>query len=434
MNTANLLAEPRALNDGDIITDQALAALHNTPVPARRPQRSAPAAAPDVPPTALARPSRADPRVRAQARAWLAANADRFQPQDPGEGALLHAVETSALVRPPIPARAAGLDAELAELYLMLARHWIATTTASGDPRYLNAALKLTAVSVLTGRAEPRLAEAALHDALDAVAALSIPPGAPPAPKQPAPHPAALDHRARIAVLAGEGSKGLALFRTAADDADVPLAGILLHRGEPDATAADSCYAQAWYPPPRTRTAAARGAPHPVPARTRPTAVIAHRDWYAAAEQLRRWNTDLIVLLGMDVVPEAVLHAARLGAINAHNGALPAYRGMDAVAWALLAGASPTCTIHLAVADVDAGDILAERPVPADSPDLRQAMKNTQIELLITVCAHLAATGTLPAARAQTGTPRRHYRMHPALRRVLDQTAPPSLSPEGAAR
>jgi folate-dependent phosphoribosylglycinamide formyltransferase PurN len=93
---------------------------------------------------------------------------------------------------------------------------------------------------------------------------------------------------------------------------------------------------------------------------------------------------------------------------------------MDAVAWAILAQDPIVCSVHHVTADVDAGNVLAARTVPTSTPDLRQGVKDAQLELLVDVCRHVAVTGTLPAGQPQTGCARSYYRMHPALRHLLD--------------
>jgi methionyl-tRNA formyltransferase len=129
-----------------------------------------------------------------------------------------------------------------------------------------------------------------------------------------------------------------------------------------------------------------------------------------------------VILAGMPVVPAAVLATARLGVINAHNGALPAYRGMDAVGWALLNGDSVTCTVHIARPAVDAGEVIADLGVPpAPAGTLRSRVKDAQVTLLLDAAAFTARHGRLPAAAPQrAGAGRHYYRMHPHLKRLLD--------------
>ncbi|RGD59428.1 hypothetical protein DR950_17965 [Kitasatospora xanthocidica] len=382
---------------------------------------------PSGPPLLIARPSLADGHTRAAARSWLAARAGHYRAADPGDEALLHAVETSALGRPPIEAVARAIGADLADVYLQLARHWLDLAQGSADPRYLNAALKLLSVCLIAPLPATELAADTLARSLEALDTLTVHPPRPVGRRLPPVAETATKEPAtmlepRIAVLAGQSSRGLAQFLAAARN--LPITGVVLHEAGQRAEPPDSAYASAWYPAPGSTPP--RPAPEPS---TVPHQRAAHRDWSTIAAHLADWRTDLLVLIGMDVVPATVLAVPGLGTINAHNGTLPGYRGMDAVAWAVLAGDPVECSVHHVTADVDAGHVLAAREVPTGTPDLRQAVKDTQLELLTDVCRHVAATGILPAGQPQTGTPRRHYRMHPALRQRLD-TAP---RPNGSA-
>jgi natural product biosynthesis luciferase-like monooxygenase protein len=64
----------------------------------------------------------------------------------------------------------------------------------------------------------------------------------------------------------------------------------------------------------------------------------------------------------LSVIPEAVLSRAGQGAVNFHDGPLPAYAGLNAPVWALLNGeGSHGITWHLMESGVDEGDILEQR-------------------------------------------------------------------------
>ncbi|MFB8086913.1 formyltransferase family protein [Streptomyces sp. NPDC055992] len=412
----------RDANDGDLITASVLSALRAgfvKQVPSLRVGEIDLSA--EVP-VLIARPAAASAGVRGQARAWLSGRDGHHDASDPAEEAMLHAVETSALTKPPVPKRSARADAELVELYLGLCHHWIGITCTTGDPRYLNAALKLLAACLTAPVATTSLTVLVLSQALAALETL-------PRPRPPLltarPPSAALRHSGatravRIAVLAGAGSKGLPLFLNAASTAGFGLAGVALYK-DGSAPPQGSAYATAWYPQSRRSTVQ----PAPEATLAVPSVRVEHRDWPAVAAAVSGWGTDLLVLLGMGVVPALVLGAPRIGTVNAHNGALPAYRGMDAVAWALLTGDQPVCSVHMVTEAVDAGDVLAEREVPVGSADLRQAVKEVQIALLADVCRDFAATGVLPPGRPQVGVGRRFYRMHPALRRILNDAYTP---------
>ncbi|MFD7735034.1 formyltransferase family protein [Kitasatospora phosalacinea] len=381
-----------------------------------------PTAVPAHPPLLITRPSLADDQVRTDTLNWLAARAGYYRTADPDEESLLHAMETSALGRPPVADTARTIDADLAEVYLWLARRWLYLAKGTADPRYLNAALKLVSACLVAPLPATELAADTLARALEALDTVTV---HPPRPSTPLPTTEfAADTAApagarepRIAVLAGADSRGLPQFLAAARN--LPVVGVVLHEDGQQAQPPGSAYASAWYPAPR----GTRLRPAPEPSAV-PHHRVAHRDWASAAVRLAAWGTDLLVLIGMDVVPAPVLDVPSLGTINAHNGALPGYRGMDAVAWAVLAGNPVVCSVHHVTAAVDAGNVLAEREVPTSAADLRQAVKDTQLQLLTDVCRDVAATGALPAGRPQDGTARRYYRMHPALRQHLDAAVP----------
>lgn len=171
------LATPQAACDGDVITRTVLRALtapRGLPrlplAPTGRPAAGAPAGVP----LCIARPSQATAPVREQAAAWLAARSGSPHAVD-ADGQLLHAVESAALVRPPVSLRGARLDAELAALYLQLARRWIGCSRTGGDHRYLNAAAKLVSAA-LFAPAPPALAAAALGETVEAIEQLHVPP------------------------------------------------------------------------------------------------------------------------------------------------------------------------------------------------------------------------------------------------------------------
>jgi Formyl transferase len=190
----------------------------------------------------------------------------------------------------------------------------------------------------------------------------------------------------------------------------------------PPAPGARSGYADAWYPPEhppapthRDPTHDGRALPPDLPQITAPT-------WDAVAAALQHHRADLVVLLGMPIVPTPILDLARLGFVNAHNGALPHYRGMDAVAWALINNDAVVCTLHLVRPAVDAGEILATAPVPVTpAGTLRARVKAAQLSLLLAVTGFVTATGQLPDQTSQPSLPgRQYYRLHPHLKRVLD--------------
>ncbi|WP_263626704.1 formyltransferase family protein, partial [Xinfangfangia pollutisoli] len=70
-------------------------------------------------------------------------------------------------------------------------------------------------------------------------------------------------------------------------------------------------------------------------------------------------------IANLRLLPAAVLARARAGAVNFHDGPLPAHAGLNAPVWALLAGeAEHGVTWHLIEGGVDEGRVLEERRFP----------------------------------------------------------------------
>ncbi len=75
-------------------------------------------------------------------------------------------------------------------------------------------------------------------------------------------------------------------------------------------------------------------------------------------------------IANLQLLPQAVLALGRLGAVNFHDGPLPAYAGLNAPVWAMLAGETRHgVTWHLIEGGVDAGDIVMRAEVTIDADD-----------------------------------------------------------------
>jgi hypothetical protein len=342
---------------------------------------------------------------------------------------LLHRFETAQLWRPPVEAHTRALTPATAKAWLLLARHWLGVNAASGDLRFLNAACKLLGTVWMRGRADrwstpdllPDLqATAALVD--DACAELAdrlsrraLPPLT--APASPALAGETLEGPAcgklKTVILAGAGSSSPPAFLAHARSLGIEASAVCWY-GSPPARTASSAYDSAWYPPAPPRP--------PRPAPDLPGTQAHITGWEDAAAVLARRQPDLLILLGMPIVPPEILAIPTVGTLNAHNGALPTYRGMDAVAWALLNNDPIICTVHQVTAGVDTGPVLLAQPVPlAPTPTLRQRVKAAQLTLLAAVTAHTATTGHLPDGHPQSPhLARQFYRLHPHLKRIMN--------------
>lgn len=138
------------------------------------------------------------------------------------------------------------------------------------------------------------------------------------------------------------------------------------------------------------------------------TVLVARSDWMGGAGgQGRRFDREgyscelAAVLAGRDVDVVAmagfgtVLDGSffewgdgryRGRVLNTHPSLLPAFPGWHAVRDALSAGAAESgCTVHIAIPEVDAGPVLAQRAVPVlagdDEATLHERIKATEREL-----------------------------------------------------
>lgn len=369
----------------------------------------------------------------AASRPGAAAEPDAPTDDDAG---LLHRIETGGLFRPPVREHVAALTPELGAAWLALAARWIDLSRSGGDLRFLNAACKLTGAVWLhhrsgsanrTGNAwhQPGLTGqlAALGRLLDeateqlrrrlADRILLVEPVAS-GDEALRPVRRANRSRARIAVLAGAGSRSAGHVVTAATAVGLPITAVCWYGPSRTGPSVSSNYSSAWYPPAAPDLAAAPGVPDSVPATTAGS-------WDLVRAAIRAADADLVLLVGMPVVAARVLDAARLGVLNAHNGALPSHRGMDAVGWALLHNQPIVCSLHLARPAVDAGEVVAAHHVPVfPARTLAARVKTTQLRLLLAGAAYVAATGALPDLTRQPATGTQFYRLHPHLKRLLD--------------
>jgi len=96
------------------------------------------------------------------------------------------------------------------------------------------------------------------------------------------------------------------------------------------------------------------------------------------------------------MLPEAVLALAKLGAFNMHGSLLPKYRGRAPTNWAVLHGETETgATLHWMVARPDAGAIVDQLAVPILPDDTAR-----QVFDKVTVAAEVILWRSLPAIRA----------------------------------
>lgn len=115
------------------------------------------------------------------------------------------------------------------------------------------------------------------------------------------------------------------------------------------------------------RTAAARGIP---------VARVARVNGARGHSLLRAWQPDLLVSVFFNqILTPSTLALAKLGAINGHPAALPRYRGVSPVFWALANGESQVgFTVHRIDRDIDTGEVLAQATVAVRPEDTEHSL------------------------------------------------------------
>jgi hypothetical protein len=146
----------------------------------------------------------------------------------------------------------------------------------------------------------------------------------------------------------------------------------------------------------------------------------------AALSAAARVQPDIAVNAGAGLLRRPMLQVPRLGTLGMHMGMLPAYRGMNVAEWAALDHDAVGCSVFWIDEGVDSGDIVATRPVNVDGvcsiSDLRVRADAVQIALLDEIAgAMLDGRPIPPSTRQRPEDGRQFYRMHPDVRRILDE-------------
>lgn len=216
----------------------------------------------------------------------------------------------------------------------------------------------------------------------------------------------------RVHVLSSPDSSGYLMLRAQMQRSRQEL-GEHVEFGAVTVGGSSGMYARAWAPR-ESRHWSSRGETYEPPRAAKDWGEVG--DWLASLTQ-----SEPVLLLGMPVVPAGVLERARSPVLNAHNGPLPALRGLDALGWSMLLGHPPVATSHLVVAEVDRGATLAEEEVPVFPTDtVRLRLKEAQINVLLSAASQVRDTDATVLG-SQTVGGRYYGRLHPVIRRVLDE-------------
>ena len=141
-------------------------------------------------------------------------------------------------------------------------------------------------------------------------------------------------------------------------------------------------------------------------------------------QALQVLQVDLMVLAGAPIVRAPILEVPRIGTINAHQGALPRFRGMNVIEWAAFEGHPPAISVHFVDPGVDTGDVIVIEPIPLQCGDTLEAVRRRasaqQVDLLART-VRAALDGPLPRRSQRPEEGRQYFVMHPRLRVVAQQ-------------
>ncbi|WP_033288022.1 methionyl-tRNA formyltransferase [Amycolatopsis jejuensis] len=116
--------------------------------------------------------------------------------------------------------------------------------------------------------------------------------------------------------------------------------------------------------------------------------------------ELKAAELDLIVANNWRTwLPPEIFALPRHGTLNVHDSLLPAYAGFSPIIWALINGEPEVgVTAHLMNAELDAGDIVAQRAVPVGPKDTATDLFHRTVDLiapLTTEAIRLIETGNV---------------------------------------
>ncbi|MDI3316419.1 MAG: methionyl-tRNA formyltransferase [Bacillota bacterium] len=146
-------------------------------------------------------------------------------------------------------------------------------------------------------------------------------------------------------------------------------------------------------------------------------------------ERLRELRPDVIVTAAYGfVLPPEVLAVPKLVALNIHPSLLPRYRGPAPIQRALMAGERETGVTVIRMSErVDAGEVLAQRPVPIEPEDdagsLGAKLAAAGAELVIDVLHRLAVGEEVPGVPQDESAATRAPKIRPEEER-LDWSRP----------
>lgn len=162
-----------------------------------------------------------------------------------------------------------------------------------------------------------------------------------------------------------------------------------------------------------------------------PVSTCGNQNSPQALATLKKWSPDVAIFTGGNILRDEVLHAPRLGVLNAHLASLPEIRGMSSPEWSLLYGIPLAITIHFMDAGIDTGPIVLRREFTdvgacESLADLRNRMIAVGMDLLVEAVTGLDQTSLAAVPQSNREQDHQFFVMHDRLKAKAERILNPS--------
>jgi len=112
---------------------------------------------------------------------------------------------------------------------------------------------------------------------------------------------------------------------------------------------------------------------------------------HECASILEKASPDILAIASAPILKPFIFQKAKIGALNAHPGWLPAFRGLGANAFALEQGEKPGVTVHWIDSGIDTGKIIAREHVPVRRRDTLASINDRAVSRGAEIMADIIA-------------------------------------------
>ena len=137
---------------------------------------------------------------------------------------------------------------------------------------------------------------------------------------------------------------------------------------------------------------------------------------------IRQYKPDICILSSVGIVKQNIITLAKIGILNAHSGILPAFRGIDTVAWSMLEKNPIGCSVHFIDEGVDTGDILFTHILSYEEckRGVKVSLNQAKIRLLLMALSCISEKQYERHGQDKSSG-RVFFRMHPIIKFILNR-------------